>query len=61
MAAEMDFGINDSGNKHASFKIDDLFGFRGYFPLPDSDDLFPVDGNKPFNDFSLSHNFSVLE
>src|SRR5262245_15543651 len=61
MAAEMDFRINDPRNKHTSFKIDDLSCFRGYLPLPNSDDLFPVYGNKSFNNLSLSDDLTVLE
>src|SRR5262249_49593394 len=61
MAAEMDFGVNDPGNENTSFKIDDLSRFRGHFSLADSDDLFPVYGNKSFNNLSLSHDLTVLE
>ena len=55
----MDFGVNDSGDQGAAFKIDCLQCLRRRISFADRDDFFLIDGHKALDNFPRSYNLSI--
>src|SRR3970282_439311 len=59
MTPEMNLRVYHPRDEEPPFEIDDFSGLGGYPTLPHGHDLFPIYGDKTFDDFPLRYDLAV--